>query len=509
MHRLHRQIPLATLTLCALSSALPACERPATGPSVDPASATGSRSDTASAAQAEAPPGSTAGCRALVNAPGELDEMYDLRLFGDGRDAEIDRAPGRVMVIDERVLTVQAKSVGRSLQRATIEVRELPAHPDAWNFTFDTYGGAEADAGYTLDACITALDDPDGADVTTGCYEGHYVNDGIAVTNIVGPFISLSAESYGETGGAHAVDSVQLETWNLSGGKAQAMAPDEVLDADQVQALASYLETYAVDAFGDEDDEAYDYDIGLDMVSTVAFTTDEEGTMSVEATVGCCAWNVNHGHFEIAIPLDRAPRALAAYLPSPERKRWEREGCGSIDDQGIVRDANNREVGDLGGRPMSVYWLDAKHPFFVDMVAEFPVHDHAAPELEGELAELSPGDAGRRMMKSRDFEAAAGLFDLAVKVDAAGPWLGELGWAEFHLGHHDQARALLNEALRKARSKRQLAAIAYNLGRVEEAAGDLDAAEIMYEKSLALRRSGIVERRLKALREPKGKATDR
>jgi hypothetical protein len=113
--------------------------------------------------------------------------------------------------------------------------------------------------------------------------------------------------------------------------------------------------------------------------------------------------------------------------------------------------------------------------------------------------------AGRKLAKAGKWGEAVVAFKKALEAlpgDARAE--GELGWALFNAGDYPAARKASASAAKQAIEPSIRASSLYNLGRVEEAAGDLVTAARHYAESLILRPNKIVSDRLAKLgTEPK------
>lgn len=109
-------------------------------------------------------------------------------------------------------------------------------------------------------------------------------------------------------------------------------------------------------------------------------------------------------------------------------------------------------------------------------------------------------DAGRKAVKSKDY--ATGIDELR-KAKAISPTnskvLGELGWAHFLNGDHDDAERELKLALAHVEQDATKGAVLYNLGRVAEQKGNEKMAADLYRQSVAVRPNDIVQKRLDGL----------
>jgi len=113
---------------------------------------------------------------------------------------------------------------------------------------------------------------------------------------------------------------------------------------------------------------------------------------------------------------------------------------------------------------------------------------------------------GRRLAREGRWVDAIASFEAAVRViPSDGMALGELGWAAFHTGKYEKARAANARAALMAVEPGVKAAALYNLGRTVEAMGDREEAALCYSRSLHLRPSETVAKRLAKLgtRDPR------
>ncbi len=109
-------------------------------------------------------------------------------------------------------------------------------------------------------------------------------------------------------------------------------------------------------------------------------------------------------------------------------------------------------------------------------------------------------EEGRRLAKAGEWAKAIVELEAALAVipgdDRA---LGELSWAAFSSGDHAKARTHARAAVLAATSPKVKGAALYNLGRAEEALGELAAAKTAYEQSVTLRPNTVVQKRLDEL----------
>jgi tetratricopeptide (TPR) repeat protein len=104
---------------------------------------------------------------------------------------------------------------------------------------------------------------------------------------------------------------------------------------------------------------------------------------------------------------------------------------------------------------------------------------------------------GRRLAGASKWADAVKEIEQALAaVPGDAPALVELGWAAFNAGDTKRARKANEEALRGTTSPKIKAMALYNLGRVAEAQKDPTRARDYYARSLELRPSEAVEKRL-------------
>ena len=114
---------------------------------------------------------------------------------------------------------------------------------------------------------------------------------------------------------------------------------------------------------------------------------------------------------------------------------------------------------------------------------------------------------GRQSLASGYYAEAVQGFEAAIRArpdDVVA--LSELGWAALMSGDATRARTATTTALSRPQAPRLRAATLYNLGRVEEANGNAQAAVNAYRQSLALRQNSEVTGRLAAV-DPSTSAT--
>lgn len=114
---------------------------------------------------------------------------------------------------------------------------------------------------------------------------------------------------------------------------------------------------------------------------------------------------------------------------------------------------------------------------------------------------------GRELAQQGDAEGAVAAFEqaLAARPDDARA-LSELSWAALLAGDLALAERSAKRSAELATDPKLEAASLYNLGRIAEEQGDPTAALDAYRRSLALRPSRTVERRVLALAAPAGEA---
>ncbi|HWB77360.1 MAG TPA: hypothetical protein VG755_20475 [Nannocystaceae bacterium] len=123
-----------------------------------------------------------------------------------------------------------------------------------------------------------------------------------------------------------------------------------------------------------------------------------------------------------------------------------------------------------------------------------PLSKQARAEYHAHLEE------GRKLAKAEEWAKAIVELEAALAVipgdDRA---LGELSWAAFSSGDHAKARTSAKAAVLAATNPKVKGAALYNLGRAEEALGELAAAKAAYEQSVAVRPNDVVQKRLAEL----------
>lgn len=108
-----------------------------------------------------------------------------------------------------------------------------------------------------------------------------------------------------------------------------------------------------------------------------------------------------------------------------------------------------------------------------------------------------------QLEKKGDYRDALTAFDAALAVRPNDPnALLEAGWAAFKAGDKERARQSTTAAIAHAVEAKKKAAALYNLGRIQEDAGQKDEAIASYKQSLQLRPNATVEARLKTLESP-------
>ncbi|NVB37079.1 hypothetical protein G6O69_04505 [Pseudenhygromyxa sp. WMMC2535] len=119
---------------------------------------------------------------------------------------------------------------------------------------------------------------------------------------------------------------------------------------------------------------------------------------------------------------------------------------------------------------------------------------------------LSKLDEGRQLTRAGDYAAAIARYREALAVDASDvSVLAELGWAAYKARDLELAHRSTIAALRFAREDRQLGMLLYNLGRIDEDRGQLDAAAERYRQSLARRDNKSVRERLAAVEQSRAR----
>lgn len=126
--------------------------------------------------------------------------------------------------------------------------------------------------------------------------------------------------------------------------------------------------------------------------------------------------------------------------------------------------------------------------------APTPLTKEARASYHGHL------EQGRKLAKAKEWSKAIVELEAALAVipgdDRA---LGELSWAAFSSGDHAKARSSAKAAVLAASDPKVKGAALYNLGRAEEALGELAAAKDAYEQSLVARPNEVVRKRLAEL----------
>ena len=166
--------------------------------------------------------------------------------------------------------------------------------------------------------------------------EDFYAEHSLEVVSAFGPYLSVAAEAYGFSGGAHEYDDGYYETLALPGvepleGKhlgaphvalVRKILAEEVIDED--------MTADAVPSFESPEDFG-DFAVVLGPRDAYNASTTAEGLagedpedlefrphllMRVEAG----DWAMNHGYIDLALDLTPAPAAIASYLP--QHGRW-------------------------------------------------------------------------------------------------------------------------------------------------------------------------------------------
>ena len=110
---------------------------------------------------------------------------------------------------------------------------------------------------------------------------------------------------------------------------------------------------------------------------------------------------------------------------------------------------------------------------------------------------LTELNEGRKLTKAGKYEEAMARYREALTIDASDvAVLGELGWAAYKSGDLELAHRTTTAAMRFAKEDKQLGMLLYNLGRIDEDRGQLDAAAELYRVSLARRPNDVVQKRL-------------
>lgn len=116
--------------------------------------------------------------------------------------------------------------------------------------------------------------------------------------------------------------------------------------------------------------------------------------------------------------------------------------------------------------------------------------------------------AARRAHRDHDDAEAVRQFEAAFRISRDGRALCELGWIHFEAERYPEARDAMTRAITllpsdppvPERFVQPVGACLYNLGRLEEQAGDVDRARAYYGRSLAVRPGNrVVEARIAAL----------
>ena len=109
-------------------------------------------------------------------------------------------------------------------------------------------------------------------------------------------------------------------------------------------------------------------------------------------------------------------------------------------------------------------------------------------------------DQGKQDEHRGDFAAALKSYQAALSSRPNDPVaLVEAGWAAFKANDFDAARKLTTQGIAAAKEPDKKAAALYNLGRIQEQAGQKSDAQDSYRQSLQLRPNKIVDARLRAL----------
>ncbi len=107
---------------------------------------------------------------------------------------------------------------------------------------------------------------------------------------------------------------------------------------------------------------------------------------------------------------------------------------------------------------------------------------------------------GRELAAAGKWAEAAAAFEQVVAGDPAhAVGQSELGWARLQTGELDAAETATKRGLELTSDPKLRASLLYNQGRISEARGDLAAAKLSYQGSLALRPNESVSKRLESL----------
>lgn len=111
-------------------------------------------------------------------------------------------------------------------------------------------------------------------------------------------------------------------------------------------------------------------------------------------------------------------------------------------------------------------------------------------------------NAGRKLVKKRDYTGALASFDKALAIDPNDARaLSEISWAAFLGKDLDRAEQAGRDSVRFSKDDKIKGASLYNLGRVAEERGQIDEAIRHYKDSLLVRENKIVRQRIAKLEE--------
>ncbi len=116
---------------------------------------------------------------------------------------------------------------------------------------------------------------------------------------------------------------------------------------------------------------------------------------------------------------------------------------------------------------------------------------------------------GRQLVQKGEFPEAISSLEHALDLVPSEPRaLSELAWATYHVGDLQRAREQCKQAIAASVTSKHKAAALYTLGRIEEARGELAAARVAYQNSLALRPRKQVKERIESLGTLRKPATE-
>ncbi|UQA56775.1 tetratricopeptide repeat protein [Polyangium aurulentum] len=162
-------------------------------------------------------------------------------------------------------------------------------------------------------------------------------------------------------------------------------------------------------------------------------------------------------------------------------------------------------------RPIADVKVSATAPSSIMAIPAGAVSSTAAPAKKKRASGPAPDpeklrDYRKHLAEGRRLAGASKWADAVKEIEQAlaaipgdAPALVELGWAAFNAGDTARARKANEEALRGTTSPKIKAMALYNLGRVAEAQKDPTRAREHYTRSLELRPSEAVEKRLAEL----------